>query len=143
MTNQDSTDDTRTKIVRAAARCLAQRGVRGLRMTDIGREAGVSSGLLYYHFADRDGLLAATLAHVNATAAAERGAVAPDARTALIDNLVDEIADEPEVREHAIAWQEITASAVFDETLAAHLADSTGQWQQRIANTLGRVAVSL
>lgn len=134
--------DTRQRIVAAAVRCVAQRGVRGLRMSDVGREAGVSSGLLYYHFADRHGLLAATLAHVNDTAAAGRNG-APDAsRAALVDNLVDEISDTPEVRDHAAAWHEIVASAVFDAALAEPLAATTRAWQQRIADGLVQTAAA-
>lgn len=140
MPRKNDSDETRTRIVAAAVRCVAQRGVRGLRMADVGREAGVSSGLLYYHFADRDGLLAATLAHVNDTAAAGRSQAAVAGHEALVDNLVDEISDDPEVRDHAAAWHEINASAVFDETLAAPLRATTAEWQQRIADGLVQTA---
>ncbi len=140
MARKNDSDETRTRIVAAAVRCVAQRGVRGLRMADVGREAGVSSGLLYYHFADRDGLLAATLAHVNDTAAAGRNQANVAGRDALIDNLVDEISDEPDVRDHAAAWHEINASAVFDDTLAAPLRATTADWQQRIADGLMQTA---
>ncbi|KEZ77984.1 TetR/AcrR family transcriptional regulator [Salinisphaera hydrothermalis] len=136
MSRRHDSDETRTRILAAAVRCVARRGVRGLRMADVGREAGVSSGLLYYHFADRDGLLAATLAHVNDTAAAGRSSNEVAGRSALIDNLVDEISDDPEVRDHAAAWHEINASAVFDERLAAPLRETTADWQARIANAL-------
>lgn len=128
--------ETRQKILRAAARCLATRGVRGLRMQDIKKEAGVSSGLLYYHFTDRDGLLAATLAYVNAAAADIRStpaAAATSGRRRMLQNLVDELSDDLGVRENSIAWNEISASAVFDEKLAEHLARSTREWQRRVA----------
>lgn len=140
MPRRTDSDETRTRIVAAAARCVARRGVRGLRMADVGREAGVSSGLLYYHFADRNGLLAATLAHVNDVAATGRMKTGGSGREALIDNLVDEISDDPEVREHAAAWHEISASAIFDETLAAPLRATTADWQQRIADGLAETA---
>lgn len=136
MPRRHDSDETRTRILAAAVRCLARRGVRGLRIADVGREAGVSSGLLYYHFADRDGLLAATLAHVNDTAAAGRSQGEITGRAALIDNLVDEISDDPEVRDHAAAWHEINASAVFDDALAAPLRETTADWQARIADAL-------
>lgn len=127
-----SPDNRRDRILAAAARCIARAGIRGLRMSDVGREAGVSSGLLYYHFADRSGLLAATLAHVNDTAAVSaRPGVG--GRRALIDNLVAEITDTAEIRAHATAWHEIGASAVFDADTAAHLAATDADWQARIA----------
>ena len=57
--------DRRSQILRAAARRIARDGVRGLRVTDVAEEAGVSPGLLYYHFTDRSGLLSATLDYIN------------------------------------------------------------------------------
>lgn len=140
--------DTRTQILRAAAQCIARAGVRGLRMSHVCRAAGVSSGLLYYHFTDRDGLLAATLAHINEAAAQPRSTPISTSDTTehasavqmtrLIDNLVDEIIDEAAVRDDAAAWHEIGASAVFDDTLAKALADTTTRWQARIADAFER-----
>lgn len=129
------TDDTPTRILRAAARCISRTGVRGLRVGDVAKQAGVSSGLLYYHFTDRDGLLAATLAYVNDSASAIRGPATDDAdaRQALIANLAEELSDAADVRDNSIAWNEIGASAVFDAGIAAHLKESTGQWQARVA----------
>ena len=50
--------DTRGRIVSAGARCLAREGVAGASMAVIALEAGVSKGLLHYHYHDRATLLA-------------------------------------------------------------------------------------
>ncbi|MZE52785.1 TetR family transcriptional regulator, partial [Streptomyces sp. SID5770] len=42
-----------TQILEAAARVIARRGVRGLRVEELAAEAGVSTALIYYHFKDR------------------------------------------------------------------------------------------
>ncbi|MFD7962361.1 TetR/AcrR family transcriptional regulator [Streptomyces zaomyceticus] len=53
--------DRRRTILEAAARVIARRGVRGLRVEELAAEAGVSKALVYYHFEDRAGLLRSTL----------------------------------------------------------------------------------
>ena len=57
--------DARERILDACERTIAETGLRGFRMTAVAREAGVSIGLLSYHFGDRDGLLQAALNRVN------------------------------------------------------------------------------
>lgn len=51
--------DRRRTILEAAARVIARRGVRGLRVEELAVEAGVSKALVYYHFEDRAGCCAA------------------------------------------------------------------------------------
>jgi len=46
------------RILQAAAHVLAQQGATGLSMADVAREAGVSKGLIHYHYRDKDALLA-------------------------------------------------------------------------------------
>lgn len=123
--------DAPTSIVRAATRCIAERGIRGVRVTDVAARAGVSTGLIYYHFTDRAGLLSATLDHINAEF--ERGASGPDARAALLA----ELADGEAVRQSSIAWNELRASAIFDQTLAPAVSAATGRWNLSIAAALG------
>ncbi|MDD9942632.1 MAG: TetR/AcrR family transcriptional regulator [Myxococcales bacterium] len=47
--------------VRAAAGMLAEHGVEGLRVEPLARRLGVSKGSFYWHFADRNALLATVL----------------------------------------------------------------------------------
>jgi AcrR family transcriptional regulator len=131
--------DTRTTILHAAAACIARQGVRGLRMMDVKKEAGVSAGLLYYHFTDRDGLLAATLEYINAAAATVRGADSDpttDTRDRLVTELLDEVSDTGDTKSNSRAWNEICASAIFDPQLAHHVAATVGAWQQRVADAV-------
>lgn len=46
------------RILEAAARVLADRGATGLSMADVAAAAGVSKGLIHYHYRDKDALLA-------------------------------------------------------------------------------------
>ncbi|MGW0036972.1 TetR/AcrR family transcriptional regulator [Gordonia sp. NPDC003376] len=55
------TRDTRERLLRSAAAVLATNGYGQARLDDIAELAGVRSPAVYYHFASRDDLVAATL----------------------------------------------------------------------------------
>ncbi|MFJ2738489.1 TetR/AcrR family transcriptional regulator [Streptomyces sp. NPDC087440] len=133
-----------TQILEAAARVIARRGVRGLRVEELATEAGVSTGLIYYHFKDRTGILRHTLEFINDRA--ERYTSTEDAdaeplgpREELEQVLLLELQDTPEVRENSSAWGELQASAVFEPVLREDLARATLQWVQEVAVLLGQV----
>ncbi|MER7958219.1 TetR/AcrR family transcriptional regulator [Streptomyces sp. NPDC096030] len=133
-----------TQILEAAARVIARRGVRGLRVEELAEEAGVSTGLIYYHFKDRTGILRHTLEFINDRAERYTTAQAPDAepltpREELEEVLLLELQDTPEVRENSTAWGELRASAVFDPVLREDLARATLVWVQEVAALLGQV----
>lgn len=131
-------------MMEAAARVIARRGVRGLRVEELAAEAGVSTSLIYYHFKDRTGILRATLEFISDRAeryTTERSSDASplDARGELEQTLLLEFQDTPSVRENSIAWGELRASAVFDPELREDLARATLIWVQETAELLGRV----
>ncbi|WP_449283713.1 TetR/AcrR family transcriptional regulator [Leucobacter sp.] len=156
-------NDTRERILEACERVIARAGLRGFRMGDVAREAGVSIGLLAYHFGDRDGLLQSALDHVNESAARRAavlpaGAAAPEAPGAsdasagagdpgappvgerLAALLCSEFGDDPQVRAGSTAWNELRAAAVFDADRAAAVARSTADWQRAVRELLGEAA---
>ncbi|MEV7568568.1 TetR/AcrR family transcriptional regulator [Streptomyces tanashiensis] len=133
-----------TQILEAAARVIARRGVRGLRVEELAAEAGVSTGLIYYHFKDRTGILRHTLEFINDRAERYTNTQDPDAepltpREELDQVLLLELQDTPEVRENSSAWGELRASAVFDPVLREDLARATLVWVQEVAGLLGQV----
>ncbi|MFF5923883.1 TetR/AcrR family transcriptional regulator [Streptomyces flavochromogenes] len=133
-----------TQILEAAARVIARRGVRGLRVEELAAEAGVSTGLIYYHFKDRTGILRHTLEFINDRAERYTTQRDPDeeplgAREELDEVLLLELQDTPEVRENSSAWGELRASAVFDPVLREDLARATLVWVQEVAALLGQV----
>ncbi|MEU6114323.1 helix-turn-helix domain-containing protein [Streptomyces sp. NPDC047117] len=133
-----------TQILEAAARVIARRGVRGLRVEELAEEAGVSTGLLYYHFKDRTGVLRHTLEFINDRAERYTTSRDPDAeplspREELDQILLLELQDIPQVRENSTAWGELRASAVFDHVLREDLARATLVWVQEVAALLGQV----
>ncbi|TXD00130.1 TetR/AcrR family transcriptional regulator [Streptomyces sp. ISID311] len=133
--------DRPTQILEAAARLIARRGVRGLRVEEVSAEAGVSTALIYYHFKGRAGLLRRTLEFINRRAVRYTDA-ALDASDAPLDQLTEmlllEFQDVPQVRENSAAWGELRATAVFDPDLRELLADATREWTDDLADLIRR-----
>ena len=72
-----STEGRRSAILRAAYRVMAREGVHRTPLDRVAAEAGVSKGLLLYHFHSKDALVFAAMEWVlNATAARIRKALA-------------------------------------------------------------------
>ncbi|MFE1377500.1 TetR/AcrR family transcriptional regulator [Streptomyces sp. NPDC058740] len=133
-----------TQLLEAAARVIARRGVRGLRVEELAAEAGVSTALIYYHFKDRAGILRKTLEFISDRAERYTTHRDPDAeplspREELEQTLLLELQDSTEVRENSTAWGELRASAVFDEVLREDLTRATRVWVQEVAALLGEV----
>ncbi|MFF0557913.1 TetR/AcrR family transcriptional regulator [Streptomyces sp. NPDC004266] len=139
--------DRRGAILEGAARVIARRGVRGLRMEELATEAGVSTALIYYHFKDRAGVLRHTLEFISDRAdrytSDEDGTAGPhDARQELEQSLLLEFQNLPEVRENSTAWGELRASAVFEPELRGDLARATLTWIHDVADLLGCIRPS-
>src|SRR4026208_175305 len=52
-------EETRERILRAAARAIRKHGYEGVGVADVMKEAGLTHGWFYAHFESRDALLAA------------------------------------------------------------------------------------
>jgi AcrR family transcriptional regulator len=52
---------TRRRVLRAAAACIAEKGMAGATAAEIARRCGLSWGVIQYHFGDRVGLFLALL----------------------------------------------------------------------------------
>jgi AcrR family transcriptional regulator len=131
----------RDAILEASAKAIAERGVRGLRVNDVAEYAGVSTSLLYYHFDDRNGLLRAALFYVNDRAIASRKrADVPGSteRDRIVNQLLVEFGDDPDIVENARAWHELRASAIYEEALRAPMIEATRLWHADIAAGIRR-----
>ena len=127
----------RVGIVRAAAKAIARNGVRGMRVEEVAADAGVSPALLYYHFSNREGLVRAALEYASEKApstALGDPAASGDGFEALEAVLLREIGDEAEVREAAVVWGEVSASAVFDPELRDAVRRVNEDWRQHVAD---------
>jgi AcrR family transcriptional regulator len=66
-TQAERTDETRGRVLEAAATVLRRKGYAGLRTDEVARVAKVSRGAMQYHFRTKDSLVLATTAHMMRT----------------------------------------------------------------------------
>jgi AcrR family transcriptional regulator len=87
--------DRRKQLLAAAARLIAERGYAGVRLEDIGAEAGISGPAVYRHFPNKEAVLTEILLdasrrlHDGGLAVADGSQNAVDALAALIDFHLD------------------------------------------------------
>lgn len=96
-------EETRGKLLATARESFRRAGYAGTSMDDLTAAAGLTRGALYHHFGDKQGLLAAVAAQIDAEMEARLQAIsrdAPDAWTALRERCRAylEMAADPEIR---------------------------------------------
>ncbi len=123
-----STDqDTRIRIMEAAARLLEQHQGQGVRMSDVAREAGLSRQAVYLHFGNRANLLVETARYgdvVRNVSERMRGYQAATTALTRLDALIDFWGNYvPEI--HGMA-RALRAARETDEAAAAAWDDRMG-----------------
>ena len=107
-----------------------------MRVEDVARRAGVAVSLLYYHFDSRAGLLEATMDYTNetsasATLAGQREDGSEYSR--LEEALLGELEGSRSWRKTCLVWNELTASAMFDEKLRKQVDQVLQKWTKTVA----------
>jgi len=88
-------EQTRERILRAAARAIRKHGYEGVGVADVMKEAGLTHGGFYAHFDSRDALLAAAVGQAGAESAENLNRAVAAAKPgeelmALVDTYLDE-----------------------------------------------------
>ncbi len=134
--------ERRDAILDAAARVISRNGVRGLRVEQVAAEAKVSPPLLYYHFASRQGLIRAALERASERAPSASLREAPADGTsgyaALESALLAELDEDRDVRDNAVVWGEVSASAVFDPELRDDVREVSATWSAEVSDAVRR-----
>jgi len=136
--------DARERILKACRNEIARYGERGLRVQRVAKQAGVSLGLVYYHFDDRVGLLNATVDYINEAAErrGRRAAMGMHGMELLEQILLSEFDDDIATRDGSVVWNEIRAAAVFEPEMQPALRASTARWEQSLMSALAEAGVS-
>ncbi|HET6938658.1 MAG TPA: TetR/AcrR family transcriptional regulator [Nocardioides sp.] len=119
--------EARTRILAAAAECIVRDGLAQVRMASIARTAGVSAGLLHYHFDTKELLFGEVLkyshavsADLNQRAMAGAGESPPERLSSFLDRCLP--SDEQRAHEWLL-WQELALLCIRDQHLAEVGAD--------------------
>lgn len=115
-------EEARNRILVAAADCIVRDGLVNVRMAGIAKAAGVSSGLVHYHFDTKEQLFTDVLSHSSAVShalterALERAGTQPAQRlSAFLDRCLP--SDEQLTRDWRL-WQELDLLCLRQPELA-------------------------
>jgi AcrR family transcriptional regulator len=114
--------EARNRILAAAADCIVRDGLAKVRMAAIAKEAGVSAGLLHYHFVTKEQLFADVLAYshgvsslLNEKAMQEAGEEPAQRLSSFLDRCLP--SDERLAHEWLL-WQELALLCIRQPELA-------------------------
>lgn len=119
---EDQVQERRRSLLDAAAKVIARKGLVGLTMNDIAKEAGCSYGVASFHFKSKDGLILAALDHLvaeydtalNGPGAAE-GSSADRLKAMVLLDFDPKISN----AEHVAVWSAFWANRCAIPTIAA------------------------
>ncbi|WP_116051290.1 TetR/AcrR family transcriptional regulator [Amycolatopsis palatopharyngis] len=128
--------ERRAQILHAACAVIAGRGFRALRVADVAKEAGLSSGIVHYYFANKRELVRAAFEQ-NFTHSLER-------RTAILESDEDPVSklrrlvdaylpQDDETVEAWHVWAELWAEAIHDADLQELNDRAYGEWRRLVA----------
>jgi AcrR family transcriptional regulator len=105
--------DNQEKILAAAAKVIAEQGLAGVRMAGIAKAAGVSTGLLHYHFDTKERLFAEVLVWsdkrssvLDQAALRDAGQRPPEQLAAYLDRCLP---SDDQLAQDWLLWQELAS----------------------------------
>jgi TetR/AcrR family transcriptional regulator, transcriptional repressor of bet genes len=131
----------RALILDAAVRLIGRDGVAQVKSAVVAKEAGVSVGLVHYHFATLDLLAREAFLYADAItirAMAEAASAATSGREEIDRRLFPWLEGTDEFQQAWEIWGEFWHSSRHDDEVRALLHDSWEEWVQLIAEAIER-----
>jgi AcrR family transcriptional regulator len=128
----------RLQILRATAKCLADRGYEAVRLKDIADQAGVTTGALQYYWDSRESLLKQAFEQVSVDLLDRWATATTDIEHPWdqIAALVNQLATAPDVRRHCSLWTEFAAAAGRHSYLRSGFAAIYDSWRQLLTQAV-------
>jgi AcrR family transcriptional regulator len=127
-------------ILDAACRAIARAGAAAVRVSDVAREAGVSTALVHYYFPSRADVIVRAFAHADdlADAVAEEHLADLASGRERVERLILTWAgDDPAIRTNWAVWNEMWQYAAHNEAARAMVADSHQRWLDQVTQLIG------
>lgn len=123
-TQAERSEETRTRILKAAANLIRKRGYARFRTAEVAKESGLSRGAQLHHFPTKDSLVVATLEYVfgQAQVLSRRRASAVNKPRDLIESVIED-AREFFFSEHFMVAIDIVLSTSTDQTVRKQILD--------------------
>ena len=126
---------SRRRILNAAERLIAVRGIEKVRLRDIAREAGVSIGKIQHYFETRDAVIEEMLSAASLRRVAEWANFASDIddpTTKMLSLLEHAITD----RERCTVWLATTSVASRNEQFLPDVARIYDAWREKLTDVI-------
>lgn len=138
--------DRQNDILRAACRVITDRGADRMRMSDVAREADVSSALVHYYFATRSEVLSRAFEYADREVEEHISRLlerceTPRERVSCV--LVSYLADETPVAQNWVVWAEMLRASLYDTTVRPAVAASYEGWIAQVASELEACSASI
>ena len=127
-------EERRRAIASAAVEAIATNGLSGVKLTDIGRRAGVTTGSIAHYFADKDAVLAAALDEVCTRLFIEIGT--PDTPPS-VDEILEVLPTTEDKREEWKVWLAYWGRAPHAPTLAQIHRQYYAEIETAVAENMG------
>ena len=131
----------RTAILDAAGRLIAERGYHAVRIADIARLVGTSTGAVHYYFPGKNDVLTAALSHT-VDRAFERQSVElariDDAHQRLLKLIDMQLPTVGRVRDEWSVWMQFWAEATIHPELRPVHTRFYARWQETVARIVLR-----
>lgn len=132
--------ERRQQILAAACAVIASAGIPALRLSDVAKEAGVSSGTVHYYFETKREVIAAAFEYNLTDSLARRQELLASGKDSLsiVHDLVESYlpTDEHSVRAWKV-WLALWAEGSRDEVLQEINDRLYGQWRDVVAGVIG------
>lgn len=134
---------TKDRIVEAACATILEKGVASLTVADVGKRADVSTALVHYHFASKDGLLGAACERLAAQRSQERAQALRTTRGLdALDALWSAVTAGPGV-EVERAWHDLNLLARHDPSVRRTLIERRQEELEAFTAALPRLLAEL
>jgi AcrR family transcriptional regulator len=134
-----SGEATYARILETTAWQIARDGIKGMRMSHVAAEAGVSNALLHYYFESRDDLITQAFDQfyvLESRRYAERLEGISHPITRLRAELLMNLEDDPRNRLDYMLWGEVAREALFDEAKQAFYRGKMQVWLDDLAGQI-------
>jgi AcrR family transcriptional regulator len=123
-------DQRRAELLEATRKVVLERGMASTRVADVAKATNVSGGLIHYHFATKDELMAEMLRVSSDVEREQLEAIVTGPGTALdrLDRVVRQYIPRTRTDQSWILWIESWAAGLRAPALRAILAELEGAW---------------
>ena len=133
-------DSRRGEIAAAACRVIAQSGIDGMKLSDVGAEAGCTTGAITHYFDDKNAVLIAALDHAIAAMNARLERRLQRAPADVVGFFSETLPIGRKGREEIVVWYSFWARALSDPSLVRRQRAMHKRWRAQVERCLAAMA---